>query len=150
PALAFWRESRHSEAWIVLSGGSLLACALAGLAWVQARKRTELEERVVERTSELRTANARLTAAVAREQELNALKTHFISMVSHELRTPMQVIQSSSEILQRYLSQLNVGEREHHLETIQDAVGRVTGLSEEVLLFSRFDAGRMELHTAPV
>jgi hypothetical protein len=68
---------------------------LAGLVWI-----VVLRRQVALSTAGLRRANERL-------QELNSLKSNFISMVSHEIRTPLALIQSSGEILGRYLERLS-------------------------------------------
>ena len=52
----------------------------------------ELEQKVQQRTAELEEANRRL-------QELDRLKSDFVSTVSHELRTPLTSIRSLSESL---------------------------------------------------
>ena len=41
----------------------------------------ELEQKIKDRTEQL-------TEALAKEKELNELKTKFLSMVSHEIKTP--------------------------------------------------------------
>src|SRR5262249_13255086 len=90
-----------------------------------------------------RRANVRL-------QELNALKSNFISMVSHEIRTPLALIQSSGEILGRYLERLSPQKRQRHLETIGKSVERMVLLVEDVLMFSRAESGPMESKPAPL
>lgn len=110
----------------------------------------DLERRVAGRTSELADANARLLAALAREQELGRLKSTFVSLVSHEFRTPLGIILSSSEILDRYLDALDPAERRDQLGAIGDAVRRMSGLMEQVLVFSRIEAGQLEYRPAPI
>jgi signal transduction histidine kinase len=60
-----------------------------------------------------------LLRTVAREKELGQLRSNFVSMVSHEFRTPLGIIQSSAEILEDYLDQLEPAEREDHLQSIR-------------------------------
>jgi signal transduction histidine kinase len=103
----------------------------------------DLERRVAHRTSELADANARLAAALAREQELGRLKSTFVSLVSHEFRTPLGIILSSSEILDRYLESLDPSERRDQIDAITDAVRRMSGLMEQVLMFGRIEAGQL-------
>jgi PAS domain S-box-containing protein len=91
-----------------------------------------------------------LRSALAREKELNRLKSNFVSMVTHEIRTPLAHILGSSEILQRYLDRLPLEKREQHLQTIIDGVHRLSTLMEEVLLFSRAEAGRIEFNTEEI
>jgi PAS domain S-box-containing protein len=81
---------------------------------------------------------------LAREKELGKLRSHFVSMVSHEFRTPLGIIQSSAEILEDYLDQLEVTERKDHLQSIRNNTRRMAGIMEEVLLLGSFDAGKME------
>jgi PAS domain S-box-containing protein len=87
-----------------------------------------------------------LQRALAEEKELNRLKSNFISMVTHEIRTPLALILGSSEILSRYLDRLPPEKRSEHLSTIDSAVQRMSALMEDVLLFSKAEAGRMEFN----
>jgi signal transduction histidine kinase len=112
--------------------------------------RAELESRIVERTAELQKANLRLEKAVTHEHELGILKSNFISMVSHELRNPLCIILSSSQILERYRDRISPEKSAAQFAAIQSAVERITSLTEEVLLFGRFEAGRVALSLAPV
>ena len=109
-----------------------------------------LERQVAERTGELRAAKERLELALAREQELGQLKSSFVSLVSHEFRTPLGIILSASEILGRYLDTLDAAERREQLEAVKDNVLRMSGLMEEVLLFSRIEAGKLECFPEPL
>ena len=87
---------------------------------------------------------------LAREKELGKLRSHFVSMVSHEFRTPLGIIQSSAEILEDYLDQLETTERKDHLQSIRNNTRRMAGIMEEVLLLGSFDAGKMEFRPAPL
>jgi len=93
-------------------------------------------------------AEAELVRTLAREKELGQLRSKFVSMVSHEFRTPLGIIQSSAEILEDYLDQLEPAEREDHLRSIRKNTRRMAGIMEEVLLIGSFDAGKMEFKLA--
>ena len=93
-------------------------------------------------------AEAELLRTLAREKELGQLRSKFVSMVSHEFRTPLGIIQSSAEILEDYLDQLELAEREDHLRSIRNNTRRMAGIMEEVLLIGSFDAGKMEFKPA--
>jgi signal transduction histidine kinase len=80
------------------------------------------------------------------EQELGMLKSNFITTVTHEFRTPLGVILSSAEMLQMYFDRLAAKERNEQLQTISDAVQRMAGLMEEVLLFHKVEGGVSELN----
>jgi signal transduction histidine kinase len=75
---------------------------------------------------------------------LGQLRSKFVSMVSHEFRTPLAIIQSSAEILDEYLDQLEKGERKDHLHSIRKNTRRMAALMEETLLIGSFEAGKME------
>jgi signal transduction histidine kinase len=128
--------------------------------WAEQRLRQshdELEHRVSERAGELVSTNQQLMrvenelrVALAAEKELNQLKSSFVSMVSHEFRTPLEVILSSSNILDRYLERLPVDKRKVQLRAIRKSVHRMNDLIEDVLMLGKLDAGRLACHVAPV
>lgn len=64
-----------------------------------------LEEKVKERTAELRLANVELTLAKNKAEEVNKLKSFFLSNISHELRTPLISILGFSELLAMELTE---------------------------------------------
>ena len=93
-------------------------------------------------------AEAELHRTLAREKELGQLRSNFVSMVSHEFRTPLGIIQSSAEILEDYLDQLEPAERKEHLQSIRKNTRRMASLMEEVLLIGSLEAGKMEFKPA--
>jgi signal transduction histidine kinase len=118
---------------------------------------TELEQRVIERTAELRTANEQLrlaheqvSRALEKEKELGELKSRFISIASHEFRTPLNTILSSSELLEHYGHTWPERKRLIHLHRIQTAVQDMTGLLDDVLVVSKAETGKLELDLAPI
>ena len=100
--------------------------------------------------TERKEAEAELLKSLAREKELSALKSNFVSMVSHEFRTPLGIIMSSSEILDAYFDQLNQEQRFEHLDSIRKNTRRMADLMEEVLLLGRVEAGRLSLDPQPL
>ncbi len=150
--------------WGVLVGGVVLSLLLSRLVASQTRLRLAAEqarEEVLVREAEItrfnheleqkiRERTAELHQALAQERELNRLKSNFVAMVNHEIRTPLALILGSAEILSRYLDRLNPMDRADHLQTITQSVDRMTGLLEDVLLFSKAEAGRIEFHPEPM
>jgi PAS domain S-box-containing protein len=100
--------------------------------------------------TERKRIESELLRTVAREKELSQLRSNFVSMVSHEFRTPLGIIQSSAEILEDYLEQLEPAEREDHLQSIRKNTRRMAATMEEVLLIGSFDAGKIESKPAPL
>jgi PAS domain S-box-containing protein len=105
---------------------------------------------VITDISERKRAEMELKRSLERERELNQLKSNFVSMVSHEFRTPLGIIQSSAEILDDYLDQLEAAERSDQLQSIIKNSRRMAGLMEDVLLLGRLDSGRMEYVPGPL
>ncbi len=82
--------------------------------------------------------------ALAKEKELNMLKSRFISMISHEFRTPLTAIMLSTDLLRRYGNQWDEDEKLKHFDRIQKTVLRMTQLMESVLTIGRIEAGKLE------
>ncbi|MDR4460460.1 MAG: ATP-binding protein [Nitrospirales bacterium] len=102
-----------------------------------------LEERVKERTQDLQSANERL-------QELDKLKSSFVSIVSHELRTPMTSIKGLVEnMLDGLVGNLN-DRQSFYLERMKYNIERLTRMINDLLDLSRIEAGRMDLHRSAV
>jgi PAS domain S-box-containing protein len=109
-----------------------------------------LIQAVIMDITERKKAESELLKALAREKELGALKSNFVSMVSHEFRTPLAIIMSSAEILAEYFEQLEAADRIDHLRSIQKNTRRMADMMEEVLLLSRVEAGRLTLEAQPI
>ncbi len=104
-----------------------------------AAERDLLEQHVAERTRELAAANARL-------QDLDRLKSKFVSEVSHELRTPVTS-------LTLYLSLLEHGKpdkRPQYLLNAQQQADRMKQLIEDILDLSRLERDKADLTLAPI
>jgi signal transduction histidine kinase len=88
-----------------------------------------LEQKVSDRTAELRQALGRL-------QELNTLKTNLISNVSHELRTPLAHVKGYVELLEEQeLGELSP-EQAKAVSVISRATLRLEHLIEDLIAFS--------------
>ena len=101
------------------------------------RNAADLEREVAERTRELLEANQRL-------QELDKLKSKFVSDVSHELRTPVTNVG-----LYLQLMELKPHKSAHYLSVLREQASRLEMLVTEVLDLSRLD-NTQELEMAPV
>jgi signal transduction histidine kinase len=95
-----------------------------------------LEGKVALRTAELEEANRRL-------QELDRLKSDFVSTVSHELRTPLTSIRSLSESL-LLARDMPRDRQEQLLDIIAQESQRLSRMINQLLDLSRIEAGKME------
>ena len=80
---------------------------------------------------------------VSKEMELARLKSDFVSNVSHELRTPLSLIRLYAETLE--LGRLtNPNKHQDYYCIIRKESERLTALINNILDFSRIEAGRKE------
>jgi signal transduction histidine kinase len=124
------------------------------------RLNEELERRVTEQTDELRQKNQflqceiserqrleeELRHALVKEKELSDLKSRIISVVSHEYRTPLATILSSTELLEHYGHSWQEDKKQRHFLRIQSSVHHLTRLVNDVLMFSKAEAGKLEFN----
>ncbi len=147
PVMAEARFLRKDGAWAHLEAVGRLAPELGGVvvnAWdITARKRVEqevralnvdLERRVAERTRELAEANAQL-------QELDRLKSKFVSDVSHDLRAPLANLHLHLGLLEHGKPE----KRDEYMITLKSQVGQLVDLVEDILDLSRLEREREQV-----
>jgi signal transduction histidine kinase len=80
---------------------------------------------------------------ISREMALAKLKSDFVSNVSHELRTPLSLIRLYAETLE--MGRLKSAEKyQEYYSIIRKESERLTALINNILDFSRIEAGRKE------
>ncbi|MEH1884212.1 hybrid sensor histidine kinase/response regulator [Nostoc sp.] len=89
-----------------------------------------------------------LEQALEKEQELNRLKSLFISTVSHEFRNPLTVIQTAVELIEMQGANLTDAKRGIYLKRIQGAVQSLEKLMEEVLFMGRAESEKLVYNPA--
>ncbi|APW37216.1 hypothetical protein RD110_08390 [Rhodoferax koreense] len=87
-----------------------------------------------------RKAEDDIRAALARQKELNELRSRFVSMTSHEFRTPLATILSSAELIQHYADRMPEAEKQEVLRSIETGVHRMTRMLDRMLLIGKADA----------
>ncbi|MEI7811483.1 MAG: PAS domain S-box protein [Ignavibacteria bacterium] len=90
-------------------------------------------------------AEEEIKKSLAKEKELNELRSRFISMTSHEFKTPLTIINSASEILERYSDKLTLEKRNKNLKLIQENVKHMTNLLNNVLFIGKTEANKLQL-----
>jgi signal transduction histidine kinase len=86
---------------------------------------------------------------VTRDREMEQLKDDFFSTMSHELRTPLFSIQGFAQILLEEGS-LDGATRTEFLSTIQRQAKQLSEMVNNLLDFSKFEQGKLELERLPV
>jgi signal transduction histidine kinase/Na+/proline symporter len=119
------------------------------LAVVNARLYTEVQDYSHAMEGKVRKRTAQLEEANQRLEELNRLKSEFLSTVSHELRTPLTSIRSFSEILLRYGVE-DSEKRVKFVRIIHDESERLTRMITNLLDLSKIEAGRHEIRLIAV
>lgn len=119
-----------------------------------------LEEKVEERTNELESVvnqlltvnkkleekEERLRLALAKEKELNDLKTRFVSTASHEFRTPLSTILSSASLIEKYSEGEQQDKRIRHTQRIRDSVKHLTAILNDFLSISKLEEGGLDVN----
>jgi signal transduction histidine kinase/ligand-binding sensor domain-containing protein/DNA-binding NarL/FixJ family response regulator/HPt (histidine-containing phosphotransfer) domain-containing protein len=114
----------------------------------------ELEDKVKERTTELRQANEQLGLSMQDTQKARELaeqaskeKSDFLAIMSHEIRTPMNGVLGMTEVL---LSS-DLQPKQQRIAQIVYRSGRLLlDLLNNILDFSKLEAGKATLESVPV
>jgi signal transduction histidine kinase len=89
-----------------------------------------------------------VASAAAREVRVAELKSNFVASVSHDLKTPLALIQLFAETLE--LGRVRNTERaQEYYRIINTEARKLTRLIENILDFSRMEAGLRPYRTAP-
>ncbi|MEO0898337.1 MAG: ATP-binding protein [Bacteroidota bacterium] len=128
---------------------------------------TDLEERVASRTDalamavqdlerqikenkakeeKLRKSQQELRKALAKEQELNELKSRFVSMASHEFRTPLATILSSISLIEKYAEREMKEKRTKHVMRVRSNVHALNSILDDFLSLSKLEEGKVFIH----
>ncbi len=110
---------------------------------------TELENRVVERTEELKTAYNKLEKALQAEKRLNEMQAKFINTISHEYKTPITAISTSAEIL-KYYHESNSEVATKNIDRIIASTQSLSSLIENVINYQNILDGKYKPRLIPI
>lgn len=109
----------------------------------------QLEQKVAEKTADLVQALEQLELQNQALQQLDRLKSDFVSLVSHELRAPLTNISGGIEVLLSAGSKLPERARQN-LELVRGQIQRLNRFVETILDLSALEAGKLPLYLAPI
>lgn len=103
---------------------------------------------LIEDVSERVAGEEELRAALAKAESANRAKAEFLAAMSHELRTPIGAISGYADLLDQGLFGAITEEHRDPLLRIKSVSAHLLGIVEEILVFSRLEAGREDLRLA--
>jgi len=106
-------------------------------------KNRQLEERVRERTNELKAALEKLT-------ELNQFRANFIANISHELRTPLTLLRGYLNVMDEGGFGPLTSEQSIGLSKVMEAGSRLEKLIEDLIQFAVAQRGELSLNISAV
>jgi PAS domain S-box-containing protein len=104
---------------------------------------------VLTNVTEQKKSEEDLLRALRIEQELNDLKSRFISMASHEFRTPLSAIHSSAILIGKQNGPGMEERRVRYLRQIQNNVRNLVVILDDFLSLSKLEEGNIEAQPEP-
>jgi PAS domain S-box-containing protein len=106
----------------------------------------DLENEVRERQK----AEEEVRKALARERELNELKSKFVSIASHEFRTPLSAILSSVSLIDQYKQRNDLEKMEKHIQRVRSSVNHLTSILNDFLSLGKLEEGKITIEPEDV
>ena len=135
-------QARAQMTVLLIASGRTLGALTVGLD-ARSQKRFGPTEVALAEEVARRAAMALDNAALFQEAEqANRAKSDFLTVMSHELRTPLNAIVGYTDLLQAGVPGPLTEPQVLYLERISRSSGHLLSLIEEVLTYSRLEAGR--------
>ncbi|RUT00419.1 hypothetical protein DSM106972_075470 [Dulcicalothrix desertica PCC 7102] len=99
---------------------------------------------------QIRCLETDIRSSLERERTLNELKSRFVSMVSHEFRSPLQVILSSSQIIEQHGDRLSLEKKQQFFQHIKANVKKMNQLLNDVLTIGEVDLKMFKADIKPI
>ncbi|HEX8849889.1 MAG TPA: PAS domain S-box protein [Gemmatimonadaceae bacterium] len=112
------------------------------------RARLYEAERQARRAAE--EARSRAEEARTRAEQANRAKSEFLAAMSHELRTPLNAIGGYAQLMELGIGGQVSDEQRDQLARIRRSQQHLLGIINDILNFSRIDAGQITYHLGPV
>lgn len=136
--------NRPWHSWIILAGGLMFTSLLGIILLVLTGRTSDIEDLVMKRTTELKTANENLADARDRALLATKAKAEFLANMSHEIRTPLNGIIGMAELLDE--TKLD-GEQKKFVSIIKESGGGLLAIINDILDLSKIEAGKLQIDT---
>ena len=130
--------------------------AKGNLKYIREQINTQLEDGKVNKVfgvtqdiSYLKQAEIKLESSLAKEKNLNELKSKFISMASHEFRTPLTTILSSAELVGMYKEKIDQEKIDKFTGRIISSVNDLRAILEDFLSLEKLESGSSRYEPQP-
>ncbi|MGE5748453.1 MAG: sensor histidine kinase, partial [Gemmatimonas sp.] len=87
---------------------------------------------------------------LAQAESANKAKAEFLAAMSHELRTPLNAIGGFAELLRLGIHGPVTDEQKEDLDRISSSQRHLLGIINDILNFSRVEAGKIEYNLRPI
>jgi PAS domain S-box-containing protein len=145
-------EASFYEVSLVRPDGQVLPVLISGVPRFE-KGRFAGSVAVITDLSSQKRVEQQMAAALARERELNALKSSFVTMASHEFRTPLTAIVYAAEMLGSAVATSpdpNTSRCTKYVSIVLDGAKRMSDLMNDLLLLGRIESGRLGCNPVPV
>ncbi len=93
--------------------------------------------------TKLKQAETDIRKALVQEQELNKLKSRFISMASHEFRTPLSAILSSAILIEKQNGEGLEKKRKKYIQQIRSNVRNLVVILNDFMSLAKLEEGKV-------
>ena len=100
---------------------------------------------IIKNITQQKQAELKIKRNLKKEQELNRMKSRFVSMASHEFRTPLSTILSSVSLISRYNKQEEQEKRDKHINRIKSSISNLTLILNDFLSIEKLETGKVEV-----
>ena len=104
----------------------------------------ELADKLKETISELKTANNEMKLDLDRKEQIDKMRTDFLSNVSHELKTPIALISGYAEGLKEGISE-DPEDQAYYLDVIIDEAEKMSHMVSKLLNLNQLEFGANEI-----
>ncbi len=104
----------------------------------------QLSKTLEETISELKTANNEMKLDLDRKEQIEMMRTDFLSNVSHELKTPLALISGYAEGLKDSVNS-NPADRDFYCDVIIDEADKMSKMVKKLLTLNQLEFGANEI-----